>query len=120
MYKNAHAILLLYDITNRESFDNISVWMKEINENIGSDIIKVLVGNKCDLEDERKVNEKEGNDAAAEYNIRFFEVSALSNQNVVAVFDYLTDELLKDFKSGKGEFNGRSTIMNLKKKEGFC
>lgn len=118
MYKNAHGILLLYDITKRETFENIAVWMKQINENIGSDILKVLVGNKCDLEDQREVSEKEGKDAAAEYNIHFFEVSALSNKNVVEVFNYLTEELIKDPKLGTPS-NG-AKIVNLKKKQSYC
>jgi GTPase SAR1 family protein len=74
--------MLVYDITERESFDNIRNWITEIKTYGDSKVNILLVGNKCDNEDERRVSYKEGSDLAAEIGVHFWEVSAKNDVNV--------------------------------------
>ena len=91
-YKGSHGIILMYDVTDRNSFKNIRNWMKQIEANADKSIRKVLVGHKCD-EPDRVVTEEEGKKLAEDFNIGFFESSAKSNKNVNEVFYYLVKEI---------------------------
>ena len=72
----------MYDITNRESFDTISRWWQDIKDHKENDFPVILVGNKCDLEDKRKVKKEEGERLAKEYNVHFYEASNKDGTNV--------------------------------------
>lgn len=85
-YRQAHGILLVYDITNAETFQNIKNWMDQIQKNAESGVNKVLIGNKCDLQRQRAVTYDEGESLAREYNIAFFETSAMNDINVDHAF----------------------------------
>jgi len=80
--KKADGIILMYDITNRESFDTISKWWDDILNNKEKDFPVILVGNKCDLEDERKVQKEEGESIANKLNTKFFETSNKDGINI--------------------------------------
>lgn len=104
-YKGANGILLVYDITERNSFDKVKEWMKQIQENTSKDKIGVLlVGNKCDLE-ERQVTYEEGEAIAKEFGILFYETSAYKDINVTETFETLTNEII----SKKELDNSKST-----------
>lgn len=75
-YRDAHGAVLTYDITDKESFARVKVWLKELHQVVGENISIVVVGNKCDLERERKVNAKEAEQWAAENNAKHFLCSA--------------------------------------------
>ena len=94
-YKGAHGIILTYDITDENSFKNIKNWIKQIEQNAQNNVCKVLVGNKCDM-DNRKISFEQGASLAREYNMKFFETSAKTNYNVNEVFTFLTREILND------------------------
>jgi len=94
-FKGAHAIMLVYDITDRETFENISNWMSKIQEHAESRVSVILVGNKCDRENERKVSRKEGEAIAKKYNIPFFEVSAKSSINISEAYEAIATDTLK-------------------------
>ena len=100
-YKGAHAIILMYSITKRESFENIPQYMKNIEENGKNNVPIVLVGNNCDNPD-RVVTEEEGRNLAEKYSIAFFETSPKTNQNINEVFDYLINGI---FESSTGKNN---------------
>jgi len=91
-YKGSHGIILMYDVTDQNSFKNIRNWMKQIEANADKSVRKVLVGHKCD-EPNRVVTEEEGKKFAEEFNMGFFESSAKSNKNVNEVFYYLVKEI---------------------------
>jgi GTPase SAR1 family protein len=69
--------------------------VKQIEQNAQNNVCKVLVGNKCDRED-RKVSFEEGSKLAAEFNMKYFETSAKTNQNVNETFSYLTKDILSN------------------------
>jgi Ras-related protein Rab-11A len=71
-YKGAKGALVVYDISRRESFDNVDKWISELKSNGDTDLIITLIGNKCDLENLRKVNKEEATEKAKLYSIKFF------------------------------------------------
>jgi small GTP-binding protein len=81
-FKDAQVIILVYDITNKQSFTNIQSWINnaKMHVDVGS-CATILVGNKTDLEDSRQVGTSEARDFAEKNRILFFETSALSNAN---------------------------------------
>jgi Ras-related protein Rab-1A len=85
----ANGVLLVYDITQRDTFERVRKWIQTVDEMSSGPTVKVLVGNKVDLAAERKVEEKEGQELAKELNIEFFETSAKENINVAKAFEAL-------------------------------
>ena len=95
-FKSADGIILMYDITNIHSFKDIEEYINKI-KNI-TDITKVaiiIVGNKCDLINEREVNEKMKSDFETEHNMKIYEVSAKDNINVNECFVALIDKIIE-------------------------
>uniref|UniRef100_A0A3P9MD96 small monomeric GTPase n=1 Tax=Oryzias latipes TaxID=8090 RepID=A0A3P9MD96_ORYLA len=85
-YRDAHALLLLYDITSKSSFDNIRAWLTEIHEYAQSDVVIMLLGNKADMSSERAIRRDEGERLAREYSVPFMETSAKTGVNVELAF----------------------------------
>ena len=100
-YRGANGILVVYDITERESFDNLTSWLNEIEKNVNKNVYKLLIGNKCDLEDKREnkreVTYQEGKYLAESNGMKFIETSAKDNTNVQEAFELLTSEIMKSF-----------------------
>lgn len=92
-YRDAEALLLLYDITNRASFDNIRAWLTEIGEYAQKDVVIMLLGNKCDMNHERVIRSEEGENLAKEYGVPFMETSAKTGLNVDVAFLAVAKEL---------------------------
>jgi Ras-related protein Rab-10 len=92
-YRGAMGIILVYDITNAKSFENISKWLRNISEHATEDVEKLILGNKCDMEDRRVVPRDRGEAIAREHNIPFLETSAKSNINVEKAFLELTNAI---------------------------
>ncbi|XP_059001715.1 ras-related protein Rab-13 isoform X7 [Mustela lutreola] len=97
-YRGAMGIILVYDITDEKSFENIQNWMKSIKENASAGVERLLLGNKCDMEAKRKVQKERAVKLAREHGIRFFETSAKSSTNVDEAFSSLARDIL--LKSG--------------------
>ncbi|KAL3579855.1 hypothetical protein D5086_017690 [Populus alba] len=86
-YRGAMGILLVYDVTDESSFNNIRNWIRNIEQHASDNVNKILVGNKADMdESKRAVPTSKGQALADEYGIKFFETSAKTNQNVEQVF----------------------------------
>jgi len=85
-FKGAHGIVLVYDITDRDTFESIQQWVEQIHEYADANVNVLLVGNKCDQEEQRAVSTAEGEALAREYGIEFFETSARENVNVEACY----------------------------------
>jgi len=85
-YRAVQAILLVYDCCDETSFISIRNWIKQIDEHADSKASKMLVGNKCDLGNQRKISPERGAALAKELNIDFIETSAKDNINVSEAF----------------------------------
>lgn len=85
-YRGAMGILLVYDITNEKSFDNIKTWIRNIEQHASEDVEKMILGNKCDMEDKRVISKEQGEKLATEYGVPFMETSAKANINVEEAF----------------------------------
>ncbi|XP_076674487.1 ras-related protein Rab-37 isoform X2 [Andrena cerasifolii] len=85
-YRDAHALLLLYDVTNKTSYDNIRAWLSEIREHANEDVVIMLLGNKSDCGPERVVKREDGERLAQEYKVPFMETSAKTGLNVELAF----------------------------------
>ena len=114
-FQSSHGLLVVYDITDRESFEKINFWMENIKNNAPENAKKILVGNKCDLANERQVSYEEGEKKASNYNIKFFESSAKEGTNVKEFFFYLANEIYQDEKT-KEKDNKNSLQLNANKK----
>ena len=96
--KNCIGILLVYSIDDRNSLNNLENWIKDIKDKTNYEKVPlILIGNKCDLEDERKVSKEEGEKFALKYNIKFFECSAKNNINVNQAFESLINEVVENY-----------------------
>ncbi|KAF5303391.1 hypothetical protein FQA39_LY09982 [Lamprigera yunnana] len=90
-YRGAMGFILMYDITNEESFNSVQDWVTQIKTYSWDNAQVILVGNKCDMEDERVISFERGKQLAEQLGVEFFETSAKENINVKAVFERLVD-----------------------------
>ncbi|XP_044755277.1 ras-related protein Rab-3 isoform X3 [Coccinella septempunctata] len=90
-YRGAMGFILMYDITNEESFNSVQDWVTQIKTYSWDNAQVILVGNKCDMEDERVISFERGKQLADQLGVEFFETSAKENVNVKAVFERLVD-----------------------------
>ena len=93
-YRGAMGIMLVYDITNQKSFENIAKWLRNIDEHANEDVEKMILGNKCDMEDSRVVAKERGEAIAVEHGIKFLETSAKNNVNIERAFHELAEAIL--------------------------
>ena len=115
MLKNAEGVLLLYDITDRNSFDSIKGWMDSIFQYKDESFPIVLIGNKSDREDDRVVQTEEGENEAKKYNVKLFETSCKNNINISEPILYLISKVIKIEKSTNISIVGKSHHKNHKK-----
>jgi len=85
-YRGAQAAIIVYDITNRDTFERAKSWVKELDRQARKDIVIALAGNKFDLSNKRMVEVEEGSAYAQEHNLIFMETSAKTGDNVSNVF----------------------------------
>jgi len=92
-YRGAHGIIIVYDVTDRESFNNVKNWMLEIEKYAMDNVNKLLVGNKCDLSAKKVVSFDEGKELADSFKIGFVETSARNSHNVEQAFHQMASEI---------------------------
>ncbi len=94
-YRDANSALLVYDITDRDSFTKVRNWVKELRKIVGQEIVLVIAGNKCDLEKKRQVEENEAEEYAKSVGATHILCSAKTGKNVESAFLELTKGMLK-------------------------
>ena len=99
-YKNSVCALVVYDISSRDSFNNVMTWIEDCRNQSPKTIFIVLVGNKCDLEDKRQVTYEEGKELADKNELLFFESSAKDGINVDDIFINSAKEISKKIEQG--------------------
>jgi len=94
-YRGAMGIMLVYDITDGKSFDSIGKWLRNIDENANEDVVRMIMGNKCDMEDKRVIPTERGQEVAKHHGIPFIETSAKTNINITRAFHDITSKILE-------------------------
>ena len=112
-YKNSVCAILVYDITKRDSFEHISSWIEDCLAQSPKTVFMVLVGNKCDLNDQRQVSTEEGQNMAKDNNMIFYETSAKSGLNVDKIFEESANQIHK--RINEGYYDLDSDICGIKK-----
>ncbi|EDO18852.1 hypothetical protein Kpol_1023p21 [Vanderwaltozyma polyspora DSM 70294] len=121
-YRGSHGIIIVYDITDQESFNGVKMWLQEIDRYATSTVLKLLVGNKCDLNDKRVVEYDVAKEFAEANKMPFLETSALDSTNVEEAFltmarqikesisqqQQIDDKMGKDDKGGNVNLKGQS------------
>merc|ERR1712066_1043842 len=92
-YRGAHGIIVVYDVTDKESFNNVKHWMQEIDKYAADGVNKLLVGNKCDLSSKKVVSHDEAKELADSLGIQFMETSAKNAHNVEQAFQAMAREI---------------------------
>ena len=96
-YKGSNGIILIYDVTSLKTFENVKSWVSQIHEEISDKVVIYLVGNKVDMEEERKVTTEEGQKLAEELGVPFIETSAKSGLNIDEIFNDIVERINKAF-----------------------
>ena len=111
--KNAHGVFLVYDVTDKKSFEQIKIWRKKFQDvnkdNKKQNTIFVLLGNKIDIKDEGQNNEEDWKIKGEDYNMTFYETSASNGQNIKEAVQYMVEEIYK--------LLGENTFVNESDKE---
>ncbi|KAI9310485.1 ras family-domain-containing protein [Dichotomocladium elegans] len=94
-YRGAMGILLVYDVTDEKSFGNVRNWFSNIEQHASEGVNKILIGNKCDMEENRVITVEQGKALAEELGVRFMETSAKANIGVEEAFFDLARDIKK-------------------------
>lgn len=116
----ANVVFVVFDITKKESFDNVNLWLKNVEGKCKKNILKILVGNKLDLKEERQVGENEANIFAKSLGMPYFETSAKDNKNVNELFERTAEEFLCRNDLVKNIFNNTIEIGNTPEEQSCC
>ena len=92
-YRNSNGICIVFDITNKESFNSLPDWFSEIDKFASDNVSKILIGNKSDLTKERQVTTEDAKELAKKYKIDYIEASAKDSTNVQQLFIELTRQI---------------------------
>jgi len=122
--KGANGVILVFDITNRESFDLLESWMNELRENNKAGISKVLIGNKSDLAEKRDVQKEEAEKFAESIKCKYYESSAKTGENITEALDEVARITYLDAKNNEEEISRESIVLSREekneKKKIFC
>lgn len=112
--RNADAALIVYDVTDRNTFEDVEKWLKDLDRSSGTEDANVyLIGNKTDLVEKREVTEAEGKAMAAKINAKFFELSNDQPNLFAAILSELSDDVLQS----RQESSEKKTDLQLIRKE---
>ena len=95
-YKSSTCAFIVYDISDKKTFDNVITWLNECRDMCYKDILICLIGNKCDLEGKRAVTYDEGKNFAEENNLLFYETSAYNDENINDIFEEILQKIYNE------------------------
>ena len=116
-YKGASGIILIFDVTNIKSYENIKKWINEIKEEISEKVKIVLIGNKIDNVQERKISREQGDKLASEIGVKFFETSAKTGEGINESVFFLVKKIFENDPEVKNKYQGRNLKMYNKKRK---
>ena len=117
-FRNAEGVMLVYDVTNLETYENLKFWLQSIKNNMSSDVGEIpiiIIGNKIDCED-REVNREEAEKCWKEQGYPYFETSAKTGENIDITIKYLVKKVV-NIKEGKKDDEDENNKIKLDKKE---
>ena len=94
-YRGCHVVLIVYDVTCKKSFENVTTWVECVDKFAKSNVLRILVGNKTDLEDKRVISKEEGKKLAEENGLKFYEISAKTMNGLVEMFEDVAKEYVQ-------------------------
>ena len=113
-FKNAQGIMVVYDVTNIETFENVKYWTQSIKTHLGNDIntiAVIIIGNKIDCK-EREVNKQEAEIYCSELGYPYFETSAKTGENVNETIHFLVEEVLKKNSLNRSKISNNESVTN--------
>ena len=116
-YKNAMGVIIVFDLTDEGSFENVRNWIRQIKNHAGENVCKLLVGNKCDIMD-NLVDKSKISEFVKDTEIEYFETSAKSNTNINEAFYAIAKEIKDKYMKGTSELDSsgerahRQTLTN--------
>ena len=121
--KTAQGVVIVFDLTKKSSFDNVVNWLKQVNENLNSNVSLVLFGNKCDInEDKWEVKKDDVLKFARSKNLTYFETSAKINKNIKEGFENVANAAYEKLEGNKNDQDKNIQLdkQKTKKKGGCC
>ena len=112
-YKSAACVFIVYDISDKKSFNDVEIWLKDCREICFKSVLIYLIGNKNDLEDKRQVTTEEGKQFADENNLKFYETSALNGNNIEEIFVNSATDLVTKLENGDFKDNFENTGIKI-------
>ena len=128
-FRNAEGVVLAYDVTNSESFENLKFWINSIKSNLGEKNIFIpiiIIGNKIDMEDMRDITKEDASKFAKENNYKYFETSAKTGEGVDEAIRDLVNQVLTNSDKNEAAKGERKSVKiednkdNNQKKKGCC
>ncbi|EPB91059.1 Ras-like protein Rab-2A [Mucor circinelloides 1006PhL] len=117
-YRGAAGALLVYDITRRDTFEHLPVWLEDVRQHANPNTVIMLIGNKSDLEKNRQVSREEAEQFAQENDLFFLETSAKSSDNVEKAFEETAAEIQKKIQNGTIDMNSETNGVKLAPPQG--
>lgn len=112
-YRGTHGIIVVYDVTDNDSFNNVKQWLHEIERYANEDVNKLLVGNKSDLTAKRMVSTEQGKEFADSLGMAFLETSAKTAQNVQQAFLTMAIQIKARMKTQPQPISRRDNVVSL-------
>ena len=121
-YKGAHGIILIYDVTNYQTYENVKNWITQIKDEASQNVVIYLAGNKIDVKEEnRAVKTENGQKIAEEFNLKFYETSAKNGTNVNIIFENLIEDVDNIYsKLGLTKNDDKNKVFKGKTKKECC
>ena len=119
-YRGCHVILVVYDVTERKSFQNVTTWVECIDKFAKSNVLRILVGNKTDLEDKRVITTEEGKKLAEENGLKYYEISALKITGLHEMFEDIAKEYVEIYEQKQYKNFQLKKLQENEKKKRFC
>ena len=102
-YKSAACVFIVYDISDKKSFMDVDIWLKDCRDICFKSVLIYLIGNKSDLEENRQVSKEQGEEKAISFGCAFLETSAMNGSNIDKAFNLMIKEIFEKFSSDSSE-----------------
>ena len=116
-YRGSAGALLVFDLSNRDSFENINRWLQDVKDVARSDVVTLLIGNKSDLVDKRQVTKEEAEAFAKQHGMKYFETSAKTGEQINEAINACVAVIEKNVDDGSYEVTPNADSVDFEKEE---